>query len=165
MRGWNLGQWFRPTSGDTEGRGKTRSKDENNSPTCIHLDLIITKQPLRETEFFRNLLGKLQRSPGVSNQPNRRGVGPHDSLSLFQLLTVAVRLQNRPTWFCTRCSNAPTRINTEVFAPRRALDRLQNRLQRCSGQTRCPTYCKLERQRTASVGIATQRRPEVLRSH
>ena len=56
MRGWNLGQWFRPTSGDTEGRGKTRSKDENNSPTCIHLDLIITKQPLRETEFFRNLL-------------------------------------------------------------------------------------------------------------
>jgi hypothetical protein len=42
---------------DTEGRGKTRSKDDNNSPTYIHLDLIITKQTLRETEFFRNLLG------------------------------------------------------------------------------------------------------------
>jgi hypothetical protein len=56
LRGWNLGQWFRPASGDTEGRGKTRSKDDNNSPTYIHLDLIITKQTLRETEFFRNLL-------------------------------------------------------------------------------------------------------------
>jgi len=56
LRGWNLGQWFRPTSGDTEGRGKRCSKDENNSPTCIHLDLIITKQTVRETEFFRNLL-------------------------------------------------------------------------------------------------------------
>ena len=36
-------------------------------------------------------------------------------------------LQSRPTWFCTRCSSTPTRINTEVLPSEECGDRLQNR--------------------------------------
>ncbi len=48
--------------------------------------------------------------------------------------------QNRPTWFCPRWSSGPTRINAARQSLRTMQDRLQNRLQHCSGKTRCPTH-------------------------
>ena len=82
----------------------------------------------------------------ISREKPSQGVGGSNPLSptnCFQLLTSAVGASKPTTWFWPRNSSAPTRINTEVLAQRRAPDRLQNRPQRCDGQTRGPTYCKL----------------------
>ena len=66
-------------------------------------------------------------------------------------------LQNRPTWFCTRSSSAPTRINTEGSPSEEARDHPQNRPQRCDGQTRCPTNCKLLNYKTRECSSAATR--------
>jgi hypothetical protein len=63
---------------------------------CIHLDLIITKQTLRETEFFCNLLADgrgLKQSCDPLEDPVHAHVGVHDGID-FVMVSAGVHDQD-----------------------------------------------------------------------